>query len=351
MHEVATQPYSEMPPAMSTGRQNDSTTIAGAKTNDPNILAPLAPFEGRVPGAPSWFKNALAQIPERQFVTVADARIETLAWGKAGQAGVLLLHGNGAHADWYSFVAPLLARNHRVVSLSWSGMGGSDWRQHYSYEMFVREVLEVLEAQDLFASAPPVVIGHSFGAQITVRLAALHGDRLAAAILVDPPVFRPERVRQRTQRHEPKPHRIYPDLPAALARFRLAPAQPCENLFIVDHIARLSLREVADEARKPGWSWRFDPYLWASLRFTDPRPFIRDAKCPLALIRGASSRLMERDDAKYMQSLMAATSPYIEIPEADHHVMLDQPLAFVAAVETLLTSWPPASRQFPRRPT
>jgi hypothetical protein len=33
----------------------------------------------------------------------------------------LLLHGNGAHADWWSFIAPYLANNFRVAAMSWSG--------------------------------------------------------------------------------------------------------------------------------------------------------------------------------------------------------------------------------------
>ncbi len=82
-----------------------------------------------MPDAPAWFKRALARLPERTFVEVDGARIETLIWGERGRPGLLLLHGNGAHADWYSFIAPFLARMHRVVTLSWSGMGGSDWRE------------------------------------------------------------------------------------------------------------------------------------------------------------------------------------------------------------------------------
>jgi len=346
MHEVAAQSRSEATPTVpSAGRGDVAAADKPQKTGDPKIFAPLAPFEGGVPDAPAWFGHALAQAPERKFVTVAGARIETLVWGETGRPGVLLLHGNGAHADWYSFIAPLLARNYHVASLSWSGMGGSDWRESYSHEIFVAEALEILEALDMFAVAPPVVVGHSFGGTVTMRLAAAHGERLAAAIVVDPPVFLPQRLRERAPRLEIKPHRIYPDLPAALARFRLAPAQPCENFFILDNIARLSLRKVEDEAGAPGWSWRFDPYLWRSLRYVDPAPFIRGAKCPLALFRGGISRLMRRDDAGYMRSLMPEAAPYVEIPEADHHVMLDQPLAFVAAVETLLASWPPVLRR------
>jgi pimeloyl-ACP methyl ester carboxylesterase len=39
---------------------------------------------------------------------------------------------------------------------------------------------------------------------------------------------------------------------------------------------------------------------------------------------------------------MKPGAPYIEIPEADHHVMIDQPLAFVAALRALLAAWPAA---------
>jgi pimeloyl-ACP methyl ester carboxylesterase len=313
--------------------------------DDPHIIAPLASFAGRVPEAPSWFTRALAQAPERRFLTIAGARVETLTWGERGSRGLLFLHGNGAHADWYSFIAPFFAARHSVASVSWSGMGGSDWREDYSYDGFVQEAYETLQALGMLDGAPPVVIGHSFGGQIALRLAALHGDDLAAAIIVDPPVFAPHKIRERPPRAEAKPHRVYSDLASALARFRLAPLQPCDNLFIVDHIARLSLRKVQDETGAPGWSWRFDPHLWRKLRYRDLSPVVREAKCPLALIRGGISRLMRPDDAEHMRSLMAANAPYVEVPEANHHVMLDQPLAFVAALEALIESWPPAARR------
>jgi pimeloyl-ACP methyl ester carboxylesterase len=33
-------------------------------------------------------------------------------------------------------------------------------------------------------------------------------------------------------------------------------------------------------------------------------------------------------------------TPKIEIPDDEHHVMIDQPLAFVAALRGLLAGWP-----------
>jgi pimeloyl-ACP methyl ester carboxylesterase len=40
--------------------------------------------------------------------------------------------------------------------------------------------------------------------------------------------------------------------------------------------------------------------------------------------------------------LIALGLPYVEIPKAEHHLMIDQPLAFVAALRALLAAWPAA---------
>jgi len=53
-------------------------------------------------------------------VVVQGAPIETLAWGRVGDPGLLLLHGNSAHADWYSFIAPLLRQGRRGYFLACS---------------------------------------------------------------------------------------------------------------------------------------------------------------------------------------------------------------------------------------
>ena len=69
----------------------------------------LAPFHGEKPVAPQWFNDAIARAPVRTFTDVRGAAIETLAWGEHGKPGLLFLHGNGASADWWSFIAPFFA--------------------------------------------------------------------------------------------------------------------------------------------------------------------------------------------------------------------------------------------------
>jgi hypothetical protein len=42
-------------------------------------MAPLAAFRGQKPPAPAWFERVVAIEPERTFVAVDGAQVETLA--------------------------------------------------------------------------------------------------------------------------------------------------------------------------------------------------------------------------------------------------------------------------------
>lgn len=313
---------------------------------DDNIQAPLARFHGAEPPAPTWFREAVAQAPERLWTEVDGARIETLVWGERGKPGLLLLHGNGAHADWWSFIAPFFAADYHVVAFSWSGMGRSDWRERYTSQSFVKEIFAVAEATGLYeAAVKPLIVGHSFGGFILSAATAWQGKRIGGAVVVDSPIRPPDLGRAFREEHAPRligrPSHLYPSLEAALARFRFAPVQPCVNLFIADHIARHSLKSVPrDDGDGEGWTWRFDPWRFQNMTIEMAAPLLQAATCPVALIWGECSSLMPPEVVSYMRGLMDADAPVIGIPDADHHVMVDQPLAFVTALRGLLVGWP-----------
>jgi pimeloyl-ACP methyl ester carboxylesterase len=316
------------------------------ETKDPRLYSPLASFAGKEPPAPLWFSQALEQKPERGIVEVAGAKIETLAWGARGKPGILFMHGNGAHADWWSYIAPFFAASYRVAALSWSGMGGSDWREHYRLETFVAEALTAAAVTGLFEAAEkPIFVGHSFGGVPTIAAGMAHGERLRATVVVDTPLWSPEERKARRERRKaaraPHPNRIYPSFNAALARFRLAPAQPTENYFIVDYIGRHSLKRVAGTGGD-GWTWKFDPFMWHQFELPDLALELSHIKCPVALMWGGRSKLMSGKLRDYAIRMAPKGTPLIEIPEAEHHIMIDQPLAFVAALRGLFAGWPSA---------
>jgi pimeloyl-ACP methyl ester carboxylesterase len=314
---------------------------------DLNIQAPLAPFKGGKPEAPHWFEQAVHREPVRSFTEVAGARIETLTWGDIGKPGLLLLHGNRAHADWWTFIAPFFADDFRVAALSWSGMGGSDWRASYSIDLLSQEVGAVAEAAGLFeGSAKPVVVAHSFGGFPGLRYASRSGQKVGGLVMVDSPILSPEMRQKRHGRGpsgmlDPRPNRVYADLPSALARFRFAPPQVCKNLYIADHIARGSLKQAPlEDQAAMGWTWRFDPYQWRDMRMENPVPDFESLQCPVSIMWGSHSLLFDAEVLAYIASLAPAGSPRIEIPAARHHLMVDQPLAFVTALRGLLAKWP-----------
>lgn len=283
--------------------------------------------------APGWFTAALAVRPAVRFVEAAGCRVRVLEWGERARPGLVLVHGGAAHAEWWSFLAPLLANRYRVVAFDLSGHGDSGTRELYPRRVWADEVRDVIA--DAGFVAPPVLVGHSMGGLVTIVAAALHGDSLGGAIVVDAPVRRPDPESQEGERgrafRNPK---VYPDVATARAHFRLIPPQPCENQYVLDHIAETSLREVPG-----GVTWKFDPRVFVVARREAMHEHLANVRCRVAVIRGEKSDVVPAETSEYMYGLLRRSAPMVEIPEAHHHLLLDQPLAFVAALRALLADW------------
>src|SRR5581483_10161449 len=130
----------------------------------PEVQAPLADYGGDEPPSPQWFKDAIAHEPERSVVESLGTKLEALTWGEVGKPGLLFVHGNSAHADWWSFIAPFFADDYRVTSMSLAGMGASDWRERYAFPDFAEDAEAVARATGLYEGGrKPIYIGHSFG--------------------------------------------------------------------------------------------------------------------------------------------------------------------------------------------
>ena len=293
------------------------------------------------PTAPNWFRRAV-EVPTRsRSVDVDGCAVHYLTWFDADDGaqdderpGLLFIHGGGAHANWWRFIAPFFAEAYRVAAIDLSGMGDSGARETYEPAIWASEVGAVLEDSRL--GPRPVVVGHSFGGLIAMKYGAEHGAALSGTVIVDSPVQDPNDTPL------PKPEapartgpKVYSELPDALARFRLMPEQPCDNDYITDFIARTSIKQIDG-----GWTWKFDFKVMGSRRFGEPyREELKALKCRAALIYGEKSAIVSRRTVAYMSSVMGPRAPVVEIPEAHHHVMLDQPLAFVAALRAILDGW------------
>jgi pimeloyl-ACP methyl ester carboxylesterase len=294
---------------------------------------------------PAWFGRALAAPTQRLEVVVAGARVRGLAWGEVGAPTLVLVHGGAAHAQWWAPLAPLLADRFRVVAFDMSGHGDSDRRDTYSVTTWADEVLAVADAAE--GSGRPIVVGHSMGGFVTIATAALHGTRLEGAVVIDAPVRRPDpETMEGVSGGMFRAPKVYADLTEGMRHFHLVPPQPCENGWLVAHIAHHSLHAVDG-----GVTWKFDPGVFTRRSGpnspSDYGPLLARAACRVAIVNGADSTIVDDDTRAYMAELLAdspaatAGVPFVEVPEAQHHVLLDQPLALVTALRAVFGSWRP----------
>lgn len=281
-------------------------------------------------GAPAWFERALAQPAESRFVMSEGVRLHYLAWGleHVGRPGLLFVHGYRAHAHYWDFIAPYFADHYRVVAMDLSGMGDSGHRQAYSALGFAQDIAAVIADAAL---EPATVIGHSFGGARAWRAAAEFPDAIAHVVALDsicrfadtPPSSAGTPRRPRT---EP-----YPDFASARARYRLTPEQPCANDFLLDHVARHSLRPEGT-----GWIWKFDPHLPPGPHEPDMGLLLQGLDIPVDYLRGEFSTVISPRDAERIAACLRRGRGPIVIPESYHYLMIDQPMALIAALRALL---------------
>lgn len=287
--------------------------------------------------APAWFQRALEHRPSTFEVEVEGYRIRYRSWGEQGRPLLVLVHGGAAHSGWWDHIAPLFASTHHVIAPDLSGHGDSATRPRYGLGIWSREVLAA--AADANPSAQPVLVGHSMGGWVTGTAAIRDGDKIDGIVVLDSPLRdrAPEEYHLRRRTGPPDGHRTRD---AIVSRFRPVPGQEVILPYIAAHIAGESVRRKGFR-----WWWKFDPAVFQG----DWLPYGADEAdtmeqifaqmpCRIAYLR-CEHGATDVDMAHQIREMLQLRGPFIELAEAGHHPMLDQPLALVAALRTLLEMW------------
>jgi pimeloyl-ACP methyl ester carboxylesterase len=110
-----------------------------------------------------------------------------------GPAEVVALHG--WNRDRKDFTAVLDGLNALAIDLPGFGLSPPP-PEAWGTEQYAASLLPVLSQ-----ISPPIVLGHSFGGRVALRLAALHPQHVRALVLTGVPFFRPN--------HTPAPALVY----------------------------------------------------------------------------------------------------------------------------------------------
>ena len=279
--------------------------------------------------APEWFTRAIAAPAESRFAEVNGTKIHYLSWNAADthKPALLFAHGFRAHARWWSFIAPFFLSRFRIVSIDFAGMGDSGSRAEYTPISFAHDIIGVLDHAGI---GKATLIGHSFGGGRVARASAEFPQRVTRAVIIDSHMRLSDEKRS-TRPFEIGPRRVYPTFAAARARFRLVPPENCTAPFIVDYVARHSVKEI-----EGGWTWKFDERLIPKHDDAKATEILAQIAAPVTLIYGDASAIVSRQHAHEIMSYIRNGHGPIAIPQSHHHVLLDQPLSLVAALRAVL---------------
>jgi prepilin-type processing-associated H-X9-DG protein len=304
--------------------------MTGEHRRDLRFTSDEAPDPRPSDAVPPWFTAAITTPYDIGSVDVDGVTIAYRAWGDPGDPVVLLVHGGGANAAWWDHVGPLLSAGRRVVAPDLSGHGDSDWRPSYGFDLWAEEIIAVAEAEGATA---PIFVGHSMGGGVCLTAAHRLGRHLRAVAVIDSLIdqITPDVRMWITERAPAPPHRVHARLEDAASRFQPRPADETALGWVVEHIATSSLRRVAG-----GWRWKFDPHVYYDARM-EPHQ-VRPVTCRVAFVAGerglASPAIVDDVIARSQPDAVRAV-----IPDAGHHIMLEQPVALIAVLRTLFATW------------
>lgn len=277
---------------------------------------------------PAWFEWAIAQPSSSRYADSGGTPVHYVALNEAdtGKPGLLFAHGYRGNRHWWDFIAPFFIDRFRVYALDFSGMGDSGHRASYDARVFADDLVAVIRHAGI---APATLVGHSYGGSRVFRACAEHSGLAAHAVIVDTYMhfIREDALRGRPPLGRPAP---YPDYATARARYRLVPDQPAID-YLRDYLGVRALRQVPG-----GWTWKFDTKLPFAMLEDDAAAMLEEIAIPVDYVYGARSAVVDAPRAhRIVQHLRHARGP-IAIPEAHHHVMLDQPIALIGTLRALL---------------
>lgn len=114
---------------------------------------------------------------------------------------VVLLHGIASSAATFENLLPLIQPTHRCITIDLLGFGESPSPPdaQYTIEEHVASIRRTIRSLKL--REPYTLIGHSLGALLAVRYAAIFPKELAHLVLVSPPIYlRPNELGDRRVR-------------------------------------------------------------------------------------------------------------------------------------------------------
>ncbi|MFM8868179.1 MAG: alpha/beta fold hydrolase [Ilumatobacteraceae bacterium] len=265
----------------------------------------------------------------RVTTQLADRReISALKWG-SGDPRLVLVHGGGQNAHTWDTVA--LALGVELLAVDLPGHGHSAWSEtgEYPLEAMADEVAAVVEQHAPNAS---LLVGMSLGGLTSLVLSSRHSHLVRSLMMVDvTPGVTPTKVKAITDfLNGPQ---TFPSFDELLRRtIEHNPTRSETSL-------RRGILHNAKQLDDGTWQWKYDRRRAHGSReqvvTNDLWSLVERSSCPLALVRGALSPVVDDEDvAELLRRRPSATVHVVE--GAGHSVQGDRPLELTELLRALL---------------
>ena len=264
--------------------------------------------------------------PVDRSLLVNGLRLHVLDWGGDGRTPLLLLHGFTGHAHAWDSLSIALQPHFHVLALDQRGHGDSDPAEVYGPVVAFDDISGVV---DQLGVTSLVIVGLSMGGRNAMYFTAKRPDAVQRLVVID---IGPE-ISKRAGAAPPGPPEPETWESIEQAARHLHRANPYPGIHYYRWVVSQSLRQRPDGALV--WKWHpsvkarhspGDVDWWALLKTITP---------PTLVLRGAESRILDRDVAERM----ARELPHgrlVEIPGAVHSLHEDNPEAVLAALKDFL---------------
>lgn len=235
---------------------------------------------------------------------------------------VVFLHGLSASRLTWTPTVPARGRRRALACDARGHHDSSRAPGTYTFRQHASDAAAFLEQ---VVREPAVLVGHSQGAMVTTQVAALHPDRVLAAVLVDPPLYVEEFGLRDTRV-------IFEGIAVAAGRpvdELVEGGRPRSRAEVLASLDPAVPREALDGTAFEGWDT--DAHLSAM-------------RCPTLLLHGERAL----GSAIYDGELERAASKLSDVTIAafegvGHGIHVEQPERFVQVVEEFLDRVSPAS--------
>ena len=284
---------------------------------------------------------AFAQTSSPAASAQAEDRMDHISIVKLGSGSpVVLIPGLASPRSVWDGIAPELARHHSVYLVQVNGFAGDEPGSNVQAGILDGIVSDLATYMDREKIGKAPVIGHSMGGLAGLMFARAHPGKVERLMVVDSlPFFA---VLLARGGEEPTATSVEPI--AKMMRDQVAAryGKPVTAESVASDVAGLALKPES-RTKMAAWAAAADPRVTAQAMYedmiTDLRPSLESIKTPVTVIVPWSSAKFGKDPtlAFYARQYSGApTISYVDVAEAGHFVMLDQPEAFRAAVDAFL---------------